>query len=310
MTIGVFGAGAVGCYFGARLAQQGTAVTLVGRQRHVDAIRRDGLVIEGRAGTEVVSIDASTDVGAIADADVVLVTVKSVDTEAAADLLAAHISSATLIVSLQNGVDNAWRLQARLPHAVVPGVVYVSTEMAAPGIVRHNGGGRLVLGRPLGSSSLSEAAQVTVEALHQLFVAAGVPCDLAQDVRLDLWTKLATNCAYNALSAITGLRYGAVAAHEEARQVMAMLTDELVAVAHAEGVPLAPEAAHAAVRGILDVMPGALSSTAQDLQAGRPTEIDALNGHVLRRGQAHGVPTPVNQTLATLVKVLERTRRA
>lgn len=308
MRVGVLGAGAVGCYFGARLAQHRVPVTLVGRLRHVEAIVSGGLVIEGPEPAEVVSVDAATDIAAIATADVVLVTVKSVDTDATADLIAAHVSPAALVVSLQNGVDNAWRLQARVPHAVVPGVVYVSTEMTGPGRVRHNGGGRLVLGSPL-SSAGRETATATIDALCGHFEAAGVPCEQAEDVRVDLWTKLATNCAYNAISAITSLRYGAIVEHEEARVMMTSLTDELLAVAQAEGVPLSPDVVHAAVRAIVDVMPGALSSTAQDLQYGRRTEIDALNGHVVRRGREHGLSAPINETLMVLVTVMERTRR-
>lgn len=308
MTVGVLGAGAVGCYFGARLSQSSADVTLVARPRHVEAIARDGLMIQGVGGTEVVRVAASTDLTTIAGADVVLVTVKSVDTEASADLIAAHLSRETLIVSLQNGVDNAWRLRARVPNPVVPAVVYVSTEMDGPGVVRHNGGGRIVVGTPLASDAQHAASSARLETLVACFHEADVPCVRSADVRVDLWTKLATNCAYNAISAITALRYGIIASHAEARDVMTAATDELVEVAQADGVALLADAAHAAVWKIADVMPGALSSTAQDLQAGRRTEIDALNGYVVQRGRALGVATPTNRTLTVLVKLLERRR--
>lgn len=309
LTVGVLGAGAVGCYFGARLAQRGVAVTLVARAAHAEAIVRDGLVVNGVERTDVVRVAATTDASAIAGADVVLVTVKSVDTEATADLIAAQISPDALIVSLQNGVDNAWRLRAHVPNAVVPAVVYVSTEMSGPGVVRHNGGGRIVVGTPLAADDRQAAASTRLDTVVSTFNHAGVPCVRSPDVRVDLWTKLATNCAYNAISAITSLRYGAIVAHAEARDVMTLVTDELVSVAQADGVALPAEAAHAAVWKIAEVMPGALSSTAQDLQAGRRTEIDDLNGYVLRRGRALGVPTPVNQALVMLVKLAERARR-
>ncbi len=308
MKVGVLGAGAVGCYFGARLSQPSVHVTLVGRQRHVDAIARDGLVIHGADGTTVAHVDATTDIRTIASADAVLVTVKSADTDAAADLIVAHVSPDAVVVSLQNGVDNAWRLRARVPNPVVPAVVYVSTEMQAPGHVRHNGGGRIVVGTPLASIGEHAGASARLDTLVGRFNAVGVPCVRSADVRVDLWTKLATNCAYNAISAITGLRYGVIAADADARAVMTATTDELVAVAHADDVALPSDAAHAAVWKIADIMPGALSSTAQDLQAGRRTEIDALNGHVVRRGRALGVATPVNATLTMLVKLLERSR--
>lgn len=308
ITVGVLGAGAVGCYFGARLSQPSVHVTLVGRQAHVDAIAQHGLVIHGANGTDAVEVDAATDITTIANVDVVLVTVKSVDTEAAAELIAAHVSPDALVVSLQNGVDNAWRLRARVPNAVVPAVVYVSTEMQAPGHVRHNGGGKIVVGTPLAADDQEPAAGARLDTLVDRFNGASVPCVRSADVRVDLWTKLATNCAYNAISAITGLRYGIIAADEKARAVMTATTDELVAVAHADDVALPSGAAHSAVWKIADVMPGALSSTAQDLQAGRRTEIDALNGYVVARGRALGVATPVNATLTMLVTLLERSR--
>lgn len=309
LTVGVLGAGAVGSYFGARLAQGGVAVTLVARAAHAEAIVRDGLVVNSVERTDIVPVAATTDVSAITGADVVLVTVKSVDTEATADLIAAHISPGALIVSLQNGVDNAWRLRARVPNAVVPAVVYVSAEMSGPGVVRHNGGGRIVVGAPLVTDDRQVEASARLDTAVSNFNRAGVPCLRSLDVRVDLWTKLATNCAYNAISAITGLRYGAFAADPDAREVMTLVTDELVSVAQADGVALSAELAHAAVWKIAEVMPGALSSTAQDLQAGRRTEIDDLNGYVLRRGRALGVPTPVNQALVMLVKLAERARR-
>lgn len=306
MTVGVLGAGAVGCYFGARLLQPGVAVTLVGRSVHAEAIARDGLVINGTERTDVVRIPMTTDIGEIAKADVVLVAVKSGDTDATAELIAARISSDALVVSVQNGVDNAWRLRERVPNAVVPAVVYVSTEMTAPGVVRHNGGGRLVVGTPLASTDQQAAASTRLDTLVEHFNRAGVPCARSADVRVDLWTKLATNCAYNAISAITGVRYGGIASRDDARQVMTEATDELVAVAQADGVALSAEVAHAAVWKIAEVMPGALSSTAQDVQAERPTEIDHLNGYVARRGRERGVPTPVNHALTVLVKMVER----
>lgn len=308
LKVGVLGAGAVGCYFGARLARHGNEVRLVARATHAEAIVREGLIVRRAGQTDVVHLAATTDVSSIADADVVLVTVKSGDTEGTADLISAYVSPKALVISLQNGVDNAWRLRARVANPVVPAVVYVSAEMAGPGIVQHNGGGRIVVGTPLADDGQAGTSSARLDAVVTCLNEAGVPCVRAADVRVDLWTKLATNCAYNAISALTGLRYGAIVEHAEAREVMASTTDELVAVASADGVALSAEAAHDAVRKIIDVMPGALSSTAQDLQAGRRTEIDHINGYVVRRGRALGIPTPVNQTLTMLVTLAERTR--
>ncbi len=130
MNIAVLGAGAVGCYFGARLAQTGHAVTLIGRQSHVDAITERGLILETRKGREVIRAQAAVDTSRLSAPDVVLVCVKSADTEAAARALLGHIAPTTCIVSLQNGVDNAERMAAILGQPVIPAVVYVGTEMA------------------------------------------------------------------------------------------------------------------------------------------------------------------------------------
>lgn len=310
MRIVVFGAGAVGCYYGARLAMAGAAVTLVARQAHVEAITAHGLIVEQRGGVATVPVEATTTPAALADADIVLVTVKSHDTEQAAAALAAHAPPRALILSLQNGVDNAWRLRARLPHAVVPAVVYVAAEMRAPGVVQHNGAGSLVIGAPLiddDSPAAGDAGQ-RLAALVSLCRRAGVPCETSPDIRVELWTKLAANCAYNALAAITGERYGVLVDRADVREVMAAVTAELVAVAQADGVPLTHAAADASVQRIADTMRDAISSTAQDLRAGRRTEIGALNGVVVERGRAYGIATPVNATLLALVRVLEERR--
>lgn len=310
VTVGVMGAGAVGMFFAARLARSGCPVTVVARRPHVEAVRRHGLVVASVDGPAVVPLDAAEDPAALASADVVLVCVKSVDTEATADLLAPVLASGALVVSLQNGVDNAWRLRARLPRAVVPGVVYVSAEMTGPGHLRHNGGGRLILGTPLASPDEAQAASPRLEALAARWAQAGVPCQRSDDVRVDLWTKLTANCAYNAISALSQQRYGVVAADAGVRAVMERVTDEIAAVAAADGVPVSRGALGEAVAAIVRVMPQALSSTAQDLAAGRRTEIDDLNGFVVRRGRALGVPTPVNETLQALVKFVETSARA
>lgn len=308
--VGVMGAGAVGTFFGAMLARAGVPVTLVGRARHVRAIEADGLEVTSAGRVDHVRLTASTDLASLAAMDVVLVAVKSVDTETVARELATVLPPSTLVVSLQNGVDNAWRMSAHLPNPVVPAAVYVSAEMPGDGRLRHNGGGSIVAGRPLVGGVSGDAAGPVLEALVARFVAAGVPCRVSEDIRVDLWTKLTANCAYNAISALTQLRYRHVAGNDGTREVMRMVTEENAAVAAAEGVPVTFEALDLAVRRIVEVMPEALSSTAQDLAAGRPTEIASLNGFVARRGQALGVPTPVNRTLQALVGLAEQARRA
>jgi 2-dehydropantoate 2-reductase len=289
----VMGAGAVGCYYGGMLARAGHEVVLVGRPAHVDAVRREGLRLQAQTFDERVQMRADTEVAAVAGADVVLCCVKSPDTEGAARAMQPHLAPGTLVLSLQNGVDNAERLRAVLAQEVLPAVVYVATEMAGPGHVRHHGRGELVIGPSPRSAALVE-----------VFGAAGVPVQVSDNVAGALWAKLVLNCAYNALSAITQLPYGRLVQGEGIGEVMRDLVDECLAVARAEGVTL-PGEAHEAVRRLAGTMPAQYSSTAQDLARGKPSEIDHLNGLVVRRGEARGVPTPVNRALWALVKLME-----
>ncbi len=293
MKVAVMGAGAVGCYYGGMLARAGHDVVLIGRAQHVDAITRDGLRLETQSFDEYVRLSASTAVSAAQGAQLVLFCVKSTDTESAAAELSAHLAPDTLILTLQNGVDNADRLRAQVSQQVAAAVVYVATEMAGPGHVKHHGRGELVI-EP---SSASDATA-------RMLIAAGVPTVISDNVRGALWAKLILNCAYNALSAISQLPYGKLAQGDGVSAVMREVVAECVAVAQADGVVI-PGDVDAAVRGIAETMPGQYSSTAQDVARGKRSEIDHLNGLIVRRGEALGVATPANRVLHTLVKLLE-----
>jgi 2-dehydropantoate 2-reductase len=294
LKIAVMGAGAVGCYYGGMLARAGHPVVLIARPRHVDAIRRAGLHLETKTFDEHVRLAANTEPSAAQGADLVLFCVKSTDTESAGAQLRPHLSGDALVLCLQNGVDNADRLRSVLPpHQVSAAVVYVASEMAGPGHVKHHGRGELVI-----------EPSAAGEAVAQALIGAGVPTEISDNVRGALWLKLIINCAYNALSAISQLPYGKVVAGAGVTDVMREVVDECLAVAKAEGVSVAGDA-HAAVRKIAESMPSQYSSTAQDLARGKRTEIDYLNGLVVRRGDALGISTPANRVLWTLVKLLE-----
>ena len=293
MKIAVFGAGAVGCYYGGMLARAGHEVVLVGRPLHVDAVRRAGLLLETSSFQARLMLAASTDAAAIAGVSLVLCCVKATDSARAAADMAPHLAPDALVLSLQNGVDNASRLQALLGREVAPAVVYVAAQMAGPGHVRHHGGGELVIG-PLATS----------EQLAALFAAAGVPLRISDNVAGDLWAKLIVNCAYNALSAITQLPYARLVQGEGVEGLLRDVVDECLAVAKGAGVSV-PGDSWEAVARIARTMPEQRSSTAQDLARGKRSEIDQLNGYVLRQGQALGVATPVNRALHALVRLLE-----
>lgn len=226
-------------------------------------------------------------------AKLVLFCVKSTDTQSAALEIKPFLAPDTLVLSLQNGVENADEVRKVIAQPVAAAVVYVATEMAGPGHVRHHGRGELVI-EP--SSASAEVAQA--------LIAAGVPTEISDNVRGALWAKLILNCAYNALSAITQLPYGRLVKGEGVTTVMRDIVDECLAVAKADGVTI-PGDIDKAVRMIAETMPGQYSSTAQDLSRGKRSEIDHLNGLIVRRGDALGVATPSNRLLHTLVKLIE-----
>jgi 2-dehydropantoate 2-reductase len=294
MTVAVVGAGAVGCYYGFLLARAGHPVTLIGRPALVEAVRSDGLVLEHAAGTEAVPMRATTEGSGVAGADLVLVCVKSGDTEAAGAMISPHLDDAATILSLQNGVDNVERLAAVLKRPVVPVAVYVATAMAGPGRVRHNGRGDLILGASATSGGVAAA-----------LTEAGIPATVSERALDALWGKLILNCAYNALSALTQLPYGRLVRGDGVVASMTDVVGECVAVAEAAGVSV-PADILDRVFGLSVTMADQRSSTAQDLARGRPSEIDHLNGYVVRKGAALGIPTPANRMLHTLVKLVER----
>jgi 2-dehydropantoate 2-reductase len=293
MKFAVMGAGAVGCYYGGMLARAGHEVVLIGRAQFVQAVRQQGLLLDTQTFKEQVPVQASTEPSAVRGAQCVLLCVKSTDTESAAGAIAPHLDASALVLSLQNGVDNAERAQALLLQTVVPAVVYVAAGMAGPGHVQHHGRGELVIG----PSSRSEA-------LVAEFAQAGVPVQISGNVMGALWSKLIINCAYNALSAITQLPYGRLVQGPGIEAVMHAAVDEALAVARACGVDV-PGDAWGSVQAISRSMATQYSSTAQDLARGKPSEIDYLNGHVVRQGERLGLATPVNRTLQALVKTLE-----
>ncbi len=294
LKLAVMGAGAVGCYYGGMLARAGHDVTLIARPVHVAAIAQTGLRLQTAAFDEQVRLTASSDASAVQGASLVLFCVKSLDTESAGAQIKPYLAPDTLVLCLQNGVDNADRLRSVLPqHAVAAAVVYVATEMAGPGHLRHHGRGELVIEPSSGA-----------EAVAQALAAAGIPTQISDNVRGELWAKLIINCAYNAVSAITQLPYGKTGVGEGMPDVIRDVVAECLAVAKAEGVQVAGDV-DASIRKIFETMPAQFSSTAQDLARGKRSEIDFLNGLVVRRGDALGIATPANRVLWALVKLME-----
>ena len=303
--IAVVGAGAVGSFYGAMLARAGHKVTLIGRPAHVQATKRDGLKLDlaTSSATEIVQIGARTELSSLQSADLVLFCVKSTDSASVARQMAPHLAPHAFVMSLQNGVENAALIAQQVPHAVIPCVVYVAAEMPAPGCVKHHGRGELVMGT-MQASRLKDP-QKTLQDIVALLGSAQVSVQISQNVMAELWSKLMINCAFNAISGLAQIQYEKLAALESVRATQTALVKEVIAVALADGIHLSESAALEAVAKISVTMGSQKSSTAQDMARSKPSEIDHLNGFIVRRGQALGVPTPVNQAMFSLVKLVE-----
>ena len=306
--VAVVGAGAVGSFFGALLARAGHRVTLITRAAHVQAIERAGLQLDMAGHTEVIQLAATEDLAAVRGARLVLFCVKSTDTEGVARQMAPHLDTDALVLSLQNGVENAAGIARHVKQTVVPAVVYVATALPGPGCVRHHGRGDLVIGAmdAIGAHAAPDPALARrLQELVDFFATAQVPVRISDNVMAELWSKLMVNCAYNAISGLAQASYGQLTALPAIRELQQAVVREVVALAAAEGVTLPLAAALQTMERIAPAMPAQLSSTAQDMARHKPSEIDHLNGFVAHRGRELGVATPANQALHALVKLVE-----
>lgn len=297
--VAVVGAGAVGGYFGGMLARAGAPVVMIGRPAFVEAVRKNGLFLDTLQFKETVRVAASTEIKDVRDAEIVLFCVKTTDNAQTARELAPILAPGALVVSMQNGVDNAEQIRAASGMDAISSVVYVAAAIPEPGRVKHSGRGDLVIG----------PREPRTEKFAALFERAGVGCRITDNIASELWTKLTWNCALNAVSALGHAKYGQIAANADARKVVETAVYEVLAVAKAAGVhPPGFEDPQVALSGAFKIatqLADALSSTAQDMIRGKRTEIDSLNGFISRRGAELGVPTPVNHALYTLVKLAE-----
>jgi len=297
--IAVVGAGAVGGYFGGLLARAGAPVIMIGRRAFVEAANQGGLVLDTLQFQAKVRVEASTELAAVDGAEVVLFCVKTTDNAPTARAIAPLLAKGALVLSMQNGVDNAEQIRAAAAIEALPSVVYVAASVPEAGRVKQVGRGDLVVG----------PKNPKTERIAALFSRAHIPCRISENIEGELWTKLVWNCALNAVSALGRAKYGHIAGSADAWKVVETAVYEVLAVARAAGIdPPGLEDPGAALAGawkIATQMAEALSSTAQDMNRGKRTEIDSLNGYVWRRGAELGVPTPVNQALYALVKLAE-----
>lgn len=294
------GAGAVGGYFGALLHRGGLDVTLIARGRHLEAIKAHGLRIKSTQGDLTVPAKAVGDPRAVGPVDLILFCVKSYDTESAARQCLPIVQESTAILCLQNGVDNEEKIaMVAGGEKVLGGVAYIGAGVSEPGVVVHTAEGRIVFGEMRGGVS------ERVRCLEQIFRDAGFPAEVSSNIQAILWGKLCWNAAFNALNTLVGGDVRVLVERPETRTLARQAMEEVRAVANANNVPLSADLAERLLTWT-DTAAGAMkTSTRQDLEAGKRLEVEALNGAVVRKGEAAGVPTPFNFALYALLKAID-----
>jgi 2-dehydropantoate 2-reductase len=302
MKIAVLGAGAMGSLFGGLLAQTGNEVILVDVSREtVTAINDDGLYMESRFREPLtIRIRATSIPAEIGPVDLVIVFVKSYDTEVAIRGAQALIGANTSVLTLQNGWGNADRMAATVGREhVLVGLTYQSATVLGPGRVSHTARGKTVIGELDGTTT--DRLRQIVEVLN----AAGIETTQSPNVLHEVWTKLATNATVLPVAALLRFYAGQLVEHAGTLELMRALLHETVAVANAQGIPLNEEERWEAITDSARRGPTVKVSMLQDVEKGRRTEIDAVNGAVVDAGRRLNIPTPHHEAVVCLVRALE-----
>jgi len=306
MRVAVVGVGGVGGYFGGRLAQSGVEVVFVARGDTLAALRGSGLRVDSIAGDFAVRpVRAAGSPAEVGPADVVLVAVKAWQVEALAPTLEPLLGPGTVVVPLENGVEAAEQLAAALGRGqVAPGICHIVASVVAPGHIRHAG-----IDPRIAFGEFDDRPSPRLERLRDAFARAGVDARIPADIGVALWEKFLFIASLSGLGALTRVPAGALRALPATRELLVRAMEEIVAVAGARGTRL-PADAVARTLAFVDGLPeGATSSMQRDVMAGRPSELEAQNGAVVRLGEEAGVPTPVNRFVYAALLPQERRAR-
>ena len=299
MRMAVMAAGAVGGYFGARMAAAGHDVAFIARGAHRDAIRRDGLKIESALGDlHLKDVNVADDPKQVGPVDVALFAVKLWDTESAAAQARPLVGARTRVITLQNGVDSVERLAPILgDEATIGGATYVVTNIARPGVIRHTGTvARIRCGRLDGRSDDVLAACVNE------MKSAGIDITLADHMLVDIWKKFVMLSGTSSITASTRQPLGVIRDDEDMRAFFFKLMDETMAVGRAAGVALPADYAAELERAVTGFPPNMKASMANDLDAGNRLELDWLAGKVVALGRKLGVAAPAQEAVYAILK--------
>jgi 2-dehydropantoate 2-reductase len=294
----VVGAGAVGGFFGAHLARHNPNVSFLLRPRTLAAVKEHGLVVRSAQQTLTVYPPAASDPRDLAQPDLVILAVKTYDLNSALDQIEPVLTDKTIILTLQNGVDAEDRILMRLRRdCVVAGVAYLYAKLVAPGVIEHYKRGIVAIGELSGSRS------ERVSLIAKLFEQSGIVCHVSDNIRRTKWEKMCWNCAFNPITVLINDRVAKAIEHPEMRGVIRQIVGEVAAVAEAVGIQLHPDIAEKTLQ-MTEAIRDIHTSMYDDWKAGRLTEIDSLNGYIVRKGRELHIPTPVNEALTAMVKAL------
>jgi 2-dehydropantoate 2-reductase len=295
MRIGVFGAGSVGAYYGGRLAQTGEDVVFIARGAHLAALRTGGLRVDSISGDfRVDPVQATDDPAEVGAVDIVLLGVKAWSVPEAAEAMRPLIGPQTGVIPLGNGVDAPDQLAAVLGREhVLGGLTRISAMIAAPGYIRHVG-----IDPVIAFGELDGSRSARVERLLEAFGrTTGVKASVPADIQAAMWEKFVFIAAVSGLGGVTRAPIGVFRSQPGTRHMLEGALQEVVAIAQARGVQISSEVAGHTLARIDDMQPGVMASMQRDIMEGRPSELEAQNGAVVRMGREAGVPTPVHDFL-------------
>lgn len=294
----VVGAGSVGGFFGAHLAKNNPNVSFLLRPRTLEAVKRHGLMIKSAKGNFTAHPPAASDPRELAQPDLIILAVKAYDLDEVLAQLEPVMTDRTVILTLQNGIDTEDRIIARLHRdSVVGGVAFIYSKIVAPGVIEHYKRGGVAIGELMGHKS------ERVLQIAEIFKQAGISCQLSEDIRKSKWEKMCWNCVFNPLTVVIDDKVAKALDHPEMAGVIRQIVGEVMAVSAAVKVPLAPDMAEKVVKWTQELR-DIHTSMYDDWKAKRPTEIDYLNGYIVRMGRELGIPTPVNEALTAMVKAI------
>jgi 2-dehydropantoate 2-reductase len=310
MRFAILGSGAVGGYFGAKLANSGQDVVFIARGAHLEAIRANGLQVKSaKLGDLLVRAPAENDPARVGEVDVVILAVKAYDNDTALPMLTPLVGPKSVVLTLQNGVDSVDQVAAVVgEQRVLAGTTYVATALEAPGLIVQTGVHRsIIFGEAFGGRDrISER----VQAMADVFAPADIQVTPVPDGRVPVWDKFVYLAPFAGFTGASRLPIGDIWSIPHVREMFVAAAREIAAIAEAEGVRISADRFQTLQQYMDNIPPSTRSSLLIDLEFGKRIEVEALHGSAVRRAQKHGIPAPIVSTLYALLKPWEQGKRA